>query len=174
MSTQNANNVAITGGSITGITDLAVADGGTGRSTLTANAVLTGNGTSGINSVSPGATGNLLVSNGTTWTAATLASSGVKLGLGITGETYNDVTGSRAYGSTYTNNYAYPIQVSSYTNYTNGSPSCQAYVNGSRIAWWQWQFNGAGAIGGVIFIVPPGATYSISGNGSLQSWWELY
>lgn len=33
MSTQNANNVNITGGSITGITDLAVADGGTGAST---------------------------------------------------------------------------------------------------------------------------------------------
>ena len=32
MSTQNANAVAITGGSITGITDLAVADGGTGAS----------------------------------------------------------------------------------------------------------------------------------------------
>ncbi len=33
MATQNANNVAITGGSITGITDLTVADGGTGAST---------------------------------------------------------------------------------------------------------------------------------------------
>lgn len=33
MSTQAANNVAITGGSITGITDLALADGGTGAST---------------------------------------------------------------------------------------------------------------------------------------------
>ena len=33
ISTQAANNVAITGGSITGITDLAVADGGTGSST---------------------------------------------------------------------------------------------------------------------------------------------
>ena len=32
MSTQNANSVAITGGSVTGITDLAVADGGTGAS----------------------------------------------------------------------------------------------------------------------------------------------
>lgn len=32
ISTQNANNVSITGGSITGITDLAVADGGTGAS----------------------------------------------------------------------------------------------------------------------------------------------
>lgn len=35
MAQQNANNVAITGGSVTGITDLAVADGGTGASTAT-------------------------------------------------------------------------------------------------------------------------------------------
>ena len=35
MSTQNANAVAITGGSIAGITDLAVVDGGTGASTAT-------------------------------------------------------------------------------------------------------------------------------------------
>jgi hypothetical protein len=33
MSSQDANNVAITGGSISGITDLAIADGGTGAST---------------------------------------------------------------------------------------------------------------------------------------------
>ena len=33
MSTQNANAVAITGGSVAGITDLAIADGGTGAST---------------------------------------------------------------------------------------------------------------------------------------------
>jgi hypothetical protein len=32
ISTQNANNVAITGGSVSGITDLAIADGGTGAS----------------------------------------------------------------------------------------------------------------------------------------------
>jgi hypothetical protein len=35
ISTQDASSVAITGGSITGITDLAVADGGTGASTAT-------------------------------------------------------------------------------------------------------------------------------------------
>lgn len=43
IATQNANNVSITGGSITGITDLAVADGGTGASTLTG--YVKGNGT---------------------------------------------------------------------------------------------------------------------------------
>lgn len=36
IATQNANNVAITGGSITGITDLAITDGGTGASTASA------------------------------------------------------------------------------------------------------------------------------------------
>ena len=35
IATQNANAVAITGGSITGITDIAIADGGTGASTAT-------------------------------------------------------------------------------------------------------------------------------------------
>jgi hypothetical protein len=70
MSTQNANNVNITGGSITGITDLAVADGGTGVSTLTANAVVLGNGTSAVQTVAPSTTGNLLTSDGTTWVSA--------------------------------------------------------------------------------------------------------
>lgn len=44
LGTQNANNVAITGGSITGITDLAVSDGGTGASSI--SGVVYGNGTS--------------------------------------------------------------------------------------------------------------------------------
>lgn len=44
MATQAANSVAITGGSITGITDLAVADGGTGTSSIAG--VVYGNGTS--------------------------------------------------------------------------------------------------------------------------------
>lgn len=44
IASQNSNSVSITGGSITGITDLAVADGGTGVSTLTG--YVKGNGTS--------------------------------------------------------------------------------------------------------------------------------
>ena len=70
MSTQNANNVNITGGTITGITDLAVADGGTGSSSLAANNVLLGNGTSALQTVAPGTSGNVLTSNGSTWTSA--------------------------------------------------------------------------------------------------------
>ncbi len=65
ISTQDSNNVTITGGSISGITDLAVADGGTGVSTLTANAILLGNGASSITTVaSLGTSGQVLTSNG--------------------------------------------------------------------------------------------------------------
>ena len=48
---------------------LPVASGGTGASTLTANNVILGNGTSAVGFVAPGASGNLLISNGTTWTS---------------------------------------------------------------------------------------------------------
>jgi hypothetical protein len=174
MSTQNANNVNITGGSISGITALPVASGGTGRSTLTANAVITGNGTSGVNSVSPGVSGNLLVSNGTTWTAATLASSGVKLGLGITGETWNNVTGSRSSGTPYTNTNAYPIAVSARGTGAS-APSITMVVGGVTVSDFNWQFNGAGAHSGGFTIVPAGATYTLTFNNSgIDFWSELY
>ena len=52
MARQASSNVTITGGSITGITDLAVADGGTGASTLTG--VLKGNGTSAFTTATAG------------------------------------------------------------------------------------------------------------------------
>jgi hypothetical protein len=68
--TQVTTNVAITGGSITGITDLAVADGGTGASTFAANAVLLGNGASSFQTVAPSTAGNILTSNGTTWVSS--------------------------------------------------------------------------------------------------------
>jgi hypothetical protein len=96
MSTQNANNVSITGGTIVGITDLTVADGGTGSSSLTANSVILGNGTSALsgNLVAPGTSGNVLTSNGTTWTsAAGPAPTSGAAGLG-NGTTFTITTGS--------------------------------------------------------------------------------
>ena len=52
----------------TGVTGtLPVANGGTGAATLTANNVILGNGTSAVQAVAPGTTGNVLTSNGTTW-----------------------------------------------------------------------------------------------------------
>jgi hypothetical protein len=60
-----------TSGTAAGLSStLAVGSGGTGSTTLTANNVLLGNGTSALQVVAPGATGNVLTSNGTTWTSA--------------------------------------------------------------------------------------------------------
>lgn len=69
------NNFAVTGttaltGSLTLTNALTVPNGGTGATTLTANSVLIGNGTSAVTAVAPSTNGNLLTSNGTTWVSS--------------------------------------------------------------------------------------------------------
>lgn len=56
---------------------LGVDQGGTGLTTLTANNVILGNGASNPTFVAPSTAGNVLVSDGTTWTSAAPAASGV-------------------------------------------------------------------------------------------------
>ena len=76
--------------SITGLTTaLTVAQGGTGAATLTANNVLLGNGTSALQAVATGSSGNLLTSNGTTWTSAAAPAAGVTSLNGQTGAITN-------------------------------------------------------------------------------------
>jgi hypothetical protein len=53
---------------------LAVSRGGTGAASLTANNVILGNGTAAVQFVAPGSSGNILTSNGTTWTSSAPAS----------------------------------------------------------------------------------------------------
>lgn len=60
-------------------TPLGVPNGGIGASTLAANNVLLGNGTSALQAVAPGATGNVLTSDGTTWTSAAVTPSKYEL-----------------------------------------------------------------------------------------------
>ena len=55
---------------------LPVANGGTGATTLTANNVLLGNGTSAPLAVAPSTSGNVLTSNGTTWESIAPAGGG--------------------------------------------------------------------------------------------------
>jgi hypothetical protein len=52
---------------------LDVVSGGTGASSLTSNNVILGNGTSAVQFVAPGSSGNVLTSNGSTWTSAAAA-----------------------------------------------------------------------------------------------------
>ena len=54
---------------------LTPANGGTGATTLAANNVILGNGTSAVQVVAPGSSGNVLTSNGSTWTSTALPSS---------------------------------------------------------------------------------------------------
>jgi hypothetical protein len=62
---------------------LGVDQGGTGLTTLTANNVVLGNGTSTPLFVAPGTAGNVLTSNGTTWSSTTPAASGATKGQAI-------------------------------------------------------------------------------------------
>ena len=66
-----------TSGLLTNCTGLPVAGGGTGLATLTANNVILGAGTSNPTFVAPSTNGNVLTSNGTTWTSAAAAGGGV-------------------------------------------------------------------------------------------------
>jgi len=50
---------------------ITVAKGGTGATTLTANGVIVGNGTSAVSTVAPSTNGNVLTSNGTSWISST-------------------------------------------------------------------------------------------------------
>ena len=50
-------------------TPISVANGGTGLNSLAANNVILGNGTSAVQTVAPGSSGNILTSNGTTWSS---------------------------------------------------------------------------------------------------------
>jgi hypothetical protein len=143
--------VAISAGTITGITDLAVADGGTGASTaanartnlsaassgansditsitglttalapsqggtgattLTANNVVLGNGTSAVQFVAPGTSGNVLVSNGTTWTSggAGVTSAVAGNGIAVSGATGAVTISLDFYTGSTANNTSYPI-----------------------------------------------------------------
>ena len=85
-----------------------VAQGGTGATTLTANNVVLGNGTSAVQFVAPSTTGNVLMSNGTTW--ASTAISGLSVSQGGTG------------GSSFTANYVL---------LGNGTSAFQAVAPGS-------------------------------------------
>jgi hypothetical protein len=133
----------------TGVTGtLPVANGGTGATTLTANNVLLGNGTSALQVVAPGTNGNVLTSNGTTWTSAA-ASGGVTSLNGQTGAVVTTTAGNIGaivwaqirtanigitYGTTYAGSTLYPSGYSGRSNSSaNGNPLASFPSGGG---WW--------------------------------------
>jgi hypothetical protein len=105
-----------------------VSSGGTGATTLASNNVLLGNGTSALQVVAPGNSGNVLTSNGTTWSSTAPAALGVPysgatgaVNLGSYELTANGVAVGRG-ASSKSNNYAYGYAVLSANttgNYNN-------------------------------------------------------
>lgn len=58
---------------INALNGISPVSGGTGQNSLTANAVILGNGTSAVQLVSPGGSTNVLVSDGSTWSATAVS-----------------------------------------------------------------------------------------------------
>lgn len=91
------------------------------------------------------------------------------------GQTWQNLTASRAFNTTYTNTTGRPIAVA-VTGYSSAGSGMAvvALVNGTQVYRGSWGY-GSSTPCAVFFIVPPGATYSVApnGSGSLESWAEL-
>jgi hypothetical protein len=74
VNTAGNQNTTGTAANVTGT--VAVANGGTGRTSLTTGNVVLGAGTSAVNFVPPTTVGNVLTANGTTWVSAPPPASG--------------------------------------------------------------------------------------------------
>jgi len=117
--------------------------------------------------------GDLTVSNLTCATVNTksMATHVLENSLGGSGQTWQDVTASRAVATTYTNSTGKPIVVNFVNTYgVNVSNFAIATVSGVSF---KLSAGGANATGQPIgnFIVPQGATYSVAGTKS--EWHEL-
>lgn len=109
---------------------LTVAKGGTGLTTLTANNVILGNGTSNPTFVAPSTSGNLLTSNGTTWQSVAPAASGSMVYISqVVASNSATVDFTSGINSTYDQ---YVITVSNVIGTTSNEPLCiQVYHSGS-------------------------------------------
>jgi hypothetical protein len=166
------DNVDITGGTIVDLdAPLAVNSGGTGKNTLALNNVLLGNGTAAVKEVAPGASGNVLTSDGTEWKSQAVSGT-----LGV-GQTWQNVTGSRTSGTTYTNNTGKPIMVNVRATQAGISRSTlTANVGGVSFMIGNDENSSGGATAVASVLIPTGATYSItvgSNSSSIQQWVEL-
>lgn len=91
------------------------------------------------------------------------------------GQTWQNLTGSRAAGTTYYNTTGRPIVVSVNGNSQNQNPSIFITVNGILVSGSGFNLP-TGAVGGThaSAIVPPGASYSVAlGNNAISGWNEL-
>jgi hypothetical protein len=118
---------------------LPVANGGTGASTLTSANVILGAGTSAVTFVAPGSSGNVLTSNGSTWTSAAAAAGG-----------FSNMTVFTSPGTFTTPATTTQIKVTVVGGGGNGGPASPASPVGSG--------GGGGGGGAAIFVGPVAAS----------------
>jgi hypothetical protein len=148
--------LAVTGNPITTTGTLAIAYSGT--------ALPAANGGTGVTAA--GTSGNILISSGTTWVSSTNPAVGV-------GQTWQNMTSSRAVNTTYTNSTGKPIMVNVY-DADGESRSATLRVDGITVA--KTAFNlGGGGTATLSAIVPNGSSYIVvpGGNWTLANWAEL-
>jgi hypothetical protein len=106
-------------------------------------------------------------------TTGTLALASSVKGLGLSGETWHDVSGTKTSGTTYTAP-AYPIMVSVGTIQTNPYHGVLATVAGVTVLNTFAGSNNYTSTQNGSFIVPAGASYVVTITGTLGFWAELY
>ena len=168
MAFENSNNVSITGGAISGLSPaLAVASGGTGLATITANNVILGNGVSAVQVISPSNAGNVLTSTGTTWASSAIPSQG----LGV-GQTWSQP--SRAMNVRYYNLTGKTIAVSFTTGVPYHGATTVFYVGDlSAVDHLVVNFEAYSDAAPSFAIIPPGFSYYLTGGSGLSFWAEL-
>lgn len=107
-----------------------------------------------------------------TITQAELATAVQPIGVG---QTWQIVTGSRAYGTTYTNSTGRPITVAITNSSSSGLASLNITVGGVQIYDIAANAVASSYYGSLMFVVPSGTTYSavVSGSSVLAKWAEL-
>lgn len=98
------------------------------------------------------------------------------LGLGV-GQTWQNVTGSRALGTTYTNSTGRPIMIMVFVTSAASYGFIQCSFNGAAtttVGGTGWIGSASNFQGGVTLIIPAGQTYNVTvTSGSLSNWMEL-
>ena len=90
------------------------------------------------------------------------------------GQTWQEVTASRALGTTYTNSTGKPIYVIVVNEFQNYGDPVEVFVNNIKLLSVD-KGNGIGWLGDTSFVVPAGQTYKVTKETypNIQSWVEL-
>ena len=131
--------------------------------TYSGTALPVANGGTGVTAA--GTSGNVLTSNGTAWVSST------NLAIGV-GQTWQDMSGSRTVGTTYTNTTGKPIFIFVTCSMSNAS-DLQATVG--AVAFTSVNAYTASAKSSISLIVPNNTSYVISSSNvsSVSTWNEL-